>query len=178
LSQFWRWRPPRGMAGSSACGLRPPSLRSRSLSRPGELPEDTDRARPSEFIRMRNPIRQGWYRPGLGIFRPGWVRPSRPRSPLAARYCERIHSRNRFALRPDLATPSLHESSKWPADANGLRAGRSNYEPASPVAAGTVAVELRQGEDRHSTPEPGSEHVGWPVSSRVDALNAHQNDQR
>jgi len=58
----------------------------------------------------------------------------------------------------------------------GLRLGRSCYEPAPPVAASTVAVELRQSEHRHSAPHPRGEHVGRPVGSGVHALHAHQSD--
>ena len=62
--------------------------------------------------------------------------------------------------------------------AEALRSGRSRYEPASPVAVSTVAVELRQSEHHHSTPHPRSEHVRRPVGSGVHALHAHQGDQR
>ena len=62
------------------------------------------------------------------------------------------------------------QTASGPDRVNGLRAVRSSYEPASPGAASTVAIELRQREDRHAAPEPGTKHVGRPMGSRVDAL--------
>ncbi len=72
---------------------------------------------------------------------------------------------------------SFTQATNEPRRAGSLRSERSCYEPPSPVAVGTAAVELRQGEDRHSTPDPGSEHVGRPVSPGGHTLHAHQSDQ-